>query len=131
MSLQDPISDMLVSIKNGQMRHKDFVVTPFSKSKVAILKVLEDEGYISGYETLPDGQKATLAVYLKYHNHKPVIEQLKRVSRPGLRIYKKKDELPKIRGGLGIVIVSTPNGVMSDHQARKAGQGGEILCSVA
>lgn len=132
MSMQDPIANMLASIKNGQMRGKPFVVTPLSKSKVAILKVLEDEGYISGFETLQEAdQKATLAIYLKYHNQKPVIEELRRVSRPGLRIYKKKDELPKIRGGLGVAIVSTPKGIMSDNQARQLGQGGEILCSVA
>jgi len=123
---------MLASIKNGQMRRKDFVVTPGSKKKSAILKVLEAEGYIAGFESLQreDGKPA-LAIYLKYHHHKPVIEEMRRVSRPGLRIYKGKDELPKVRGGLGILIVSNSKGVMSDHQARQLGQGGEILCSVA
>jgi small subunit ribosomal protein S8 len=130
MSLQDPISDMLAVIKNGQMVKKAFVTTPLSHLKIAILKVLEEEGYISGFETLKD-KMPRLAIYLKYFNEKPVIENLRRVSRPGLRIYRKKDEIPKVRGGLGISILSTPNGVMSDRQAKQLGQGGEILCTVA
>jgi small subunit ribosomal protein S8 len=136
MSLQDPIGDMLASIKNGQMMRKVFVATPVSKLKIAILKVLEDEGYITGFETAKDeklktDEKRKLLIYLKYFNNKPVIEGMKRISRPGLRVYKAKDELPKIRGGFGITVVSTPKGVMSDLKARQLGQGGEVLCSVA
>lgn len=130
MSLQDPISDMLASINNGQMMAKTFVKTPLSKIKIAILKVLEEEGYIEGFESSKD-EKTKLTIYLKYFNQKPVIEAMRRVSRPGLRVYKRKDELPKVRGGFGIMVVSTPQGVMSDNKARQLGQGGEILCSVA
>lgn len=130
MSLQDPISDMLAVIKNGQMVKKPFVTTPLSHAKIAILKVLEGEGYIEGFETMKE-HAPRLTIYLKYFNNKPVIEYLRRVSRPGLRIYRKKDEIPKVRGGFGISIISTPQGVMSDRQARQLGQGGEILCNVA
>jgi len=130
MSMQDPISDMLTVIRNGQMIGKSYVVTPMSKSKIAILKVLEQEGYIVGFESIHDSMPI-LKVHLKYYNNKPVIDQIKRISRPGLRIYKRKDEIPRVRAGLGICIVSTPKGVMSDKQARQLGQGGEILCSVA
>lgn len=130
MSLQDPISDMIASIKNAQMMRKVSVKTPKSQLKMAILKVLEEEGYIVGFETAQD-EKLKLTIYLKYFNNKPVIEGMRRISRPGLRIYKRKDELPKIRGGFGITIVSTPKGVMSDLKAKQLGQGGEVLCSVA
>lgn len=130
MSLQDPISNMLVSIKNGQMMQKEFVLTPSSKLKFAILQVLLDEGYIEGFEgSKEDARK--IKIYLKYYNGRPVIEAMRRISKPGLRVYKKKDELPKIRGGFGITIVSTPKGVMSDSKARQLEQGGEVLCSVA
>lgn len=135
MSLQDPISDMLACINNGQMMRKASVKTPSSKIKIAILKVLEEEGYIEGFDIAKDEKlqktKLRLVVYLKYFNNKPVIEGMRRVSRPGLRVYKRKDELPKVRGGFGITVVSTPKGVMSDNKARQLGQGGEILCSVA
>lgn len=130
MSLQDPISNMLTQIRNGQMMKKDSVVTPMGNIKVAILEVLQNEGYILGFERIED-EKPALQIFLKYFQNKPVIEQLSRVSRPGLRIYRKKDELPKVLGGLGIAIVSTPMGVMSDKEARQKGQGGEILCLVA
>lgn len=131
MSLQDPISDMLTVIRNGQMIQKASVITPASKNKKAILAVLEDEGYILGFEEIEEEGKDKILIHLKYHHNKPVIAKLRRVSRPGLRIYKKKDELPKVMGGLGVAIVSTPKGVMSDKQARLMGQGGEILCLVA
>lgn len=130
MSLQDPISNMLTVIRNGQMMQKEFVVTPAGKIKVAILKVLEEEGYILGFQEMGDIKKQ-LRIFLKYHNNKPVIETIKRVSKPGLRIYKSKDELPKVLGGLGIAIISTSQGVMSDAAAKRIGQGGEILCLVA
>lgn len=130
MSLQDPISDMLVSIKNGQMMQKAFVKTPASKIKSAILQVLLDEGYIEGFEASKE-EARKLTIYLKYYQNKPVIDGLSRISRPGLRVYKAKDKLPKIRGGFGITVVSTPKGVMSDSKARQLGHGGEILCSVA
>lgn len=130
MSLQDPIANMLAQIKNGQMVKKETVVTPASNSKMAILKVLEEEGYITAFEKQA-GSKPTIVIHLKYYKQKPVIAYIKRVSKPGLRIYKKKDALPKVLGGLGIVILSTPKGVMSDKKARLLGQGGEILCCVA
>lgn len=130
MSLQDPISDMLTVIRNGQMMRKEAVTTPSANIKIALLKVLEEEGYILGFEVVP-GTKSTITIFLKYFQNKPVIAKLKRVSKPGLRIYKKKDELPKILGGLGIAIVSTPQGVMSDKEARRVEQGGEILCIVS
>lgn len=132
MSLQDPIADMLTQIRNGQMVRKAKVMMPASKRKEAILKVLESEGYIEGYQqVIEDDSHPKLVVHLKYHDLMPVIEKIKRVSRPGLRVYKKKDELPRVMGGLGIAVVSTPMGVMSDKQARKLGQGGEVLCLVA
>lgn len=130
MSLQDPISDMLTQIRNGQMMRKVAVVTPAGKIKVAILKVLESEGYILGFEAI-EQEKPALRIFLKYHHNKAVIERIKRVSKPGLRIYRQKDKLPKVLGGLGVAIVSTPQGVMSDKEARRLGQGGEILCLVA
>ncbi len=121
---------MLTVIRNGQMMRKEVVTTPGSKNKIAILKVLADEGYILGYESDKEA-KPTISIFLKYYQNKPVIAQIKRVSKPGLRIYKKKDELPKVLGGLGVVIVSTPKGVMSDKEARRLKQGGELLCQVA
>lgn len=130
MSLQDPIADMLTQIRNGQMAKKESVTLPASKVKMAILQVLADEGYISFFKKMGD-VKATLVVYLKYFNGRPVIEKIRRISRPGLRIYKPKDQLPKIMGGLGIAILSTSEGVMSDKKARQCGQGGEVLCVVS
>lgn len=132
MSLQDPISNMLTVMRNGQMMRKESVLTPAAKSKIAMLKVFLDEGYILGFDEIEEQvNKPKIRIFLKYHNEKPVIEKIKRISRPGLRIYKKKDELPKVLGGLGIAIVSTSQGVMSDKQARRLGQGGEVLCIVA
>jgi small subunit ribosomal protein S8 len=130
MSMQDPLSDMLTRIRNGQMAKKAAVAMPSSNTKVAVAKVLMDEGYISGYSV--DGEKLPgLTVELKYFEGKPVIEEIKRVSRPGLRIYKANDALPKVMAGLGVAIVSTNKGVMTDRAARAAGVGGEVLCYVS
>jgi small subunit ribosomal protein S8 len=128
--MTDPIADLLTRIRNGQAANKAQVAMPASKAKKAVLAVLKDEGYITDFaEQTVDG-KAQLVVTLKYYEGKPVIESLNRVSRPGLRIYKGKDELPKVLGGLGVVIVSTSKGVMSDRKARALGEGGEVLCTV-
>lgn len=131
MSMSDPIADMLTRVRNAQMAGHEQVVVPGSKLKKALLDVMTQEGYIQGYDVLDNGGKPELVIKLKYYQGKPVIEEIKRVSRPGLRVYKKKDELPKVMGGLGIAIVSTSKGVMTDHQARKAGLGGEVICTVA
>jgi small subunit ribosomal protein S8 len=128
--MTDPIADMLTRVRNAQAAHKTEVAMPSSKLKLAIAKVLLDEGYISDFAT-DDSKKPTLTISLKYYQGKPVIEELKRVSRPGLRIYKNKHELPKILNGLGIAIISTSAGVMTDKQAREAGRGGEIICTVS
>ena len=130
MSMQDPIADMLTRIRNGQSAAKVSVAMPSSKRKVAIAKLLKEEGYIADYKVSGD-VKAELEVELKYSQGKPVVELIQRVSRPGLRIYKKRGELPKIMNGLGIAVVSTSKGVMTDRAARKAGMGGEIICYVA
>ncbi len=127
--MTDPIADMLTRVRNAQAASKFDVAMPSSKLKNAIAKVLQDEGYIAGFSD--DGAvKPTLTITLKYHDGRPVIDELKRVSRPGLRIYKNKNELPKILNGLGVAIVSTSAGVMSDREARATGRGGEILCTV-
>lgn len=131
MSMTDPIADMLTQIRNAQMVRKTKVIFPASKQKEAVLNVLAEEGYIVGYSSIMEDKKAKLSVELKYFNDRPVIEMLKRVSRPGLRVYKQKDELPKVLGGLGIAIISTPAGVMTDKKAKAMGQGGEVLCLVA
>jgi len=130
MSLQDPIADMLTQIRNGQMANKEAVTVPCSVKKLNILKVLEEEGYIVAFQKIA-GDIPKIVIHLKYFKNKPVIEKIKRISRPGLRIYKKKDELPKVMGGLGVAILSTSQGVMSDKKARQLGQGGEVLCVVA
>jgi len=127
----DPIADYLTRIRNAQLSEKTSVAMPASKVKAAIAKVLKDEGYIDDFAVRPRDGKPTLEVGLKYYAGRPVIEKLERVSRPGLRIYRGKDELPKVQGGMGTVIVSTPKGVMTDKQARAIGQGGEVLCIVA
>lgn len=127
--MTDPIADMLTRVRNAQSAAKVDVTMPSSKLKNAIAKVLLDEGYISGFSS--DGaSKPTLTIALKYHDGRPVIDEIKRVSRPGLRIYKNKNELPKILNGLGVAIVSTSAGVMTDREARASGRGGEILCTV-
>ncbi|MCG8426186.1 MAG: 30S ribosomal protein S8 [Chromatiales bacterium] len=130
MSMSDPIADMLTRIRNGQQVGKVSVSMPNSKKKVAIAKLLESEGYISGF-SIDEGIKSVLHVELKYFQGQPVIEMVQRISRPGLRIYKGSKELPKVRGGLGIAIVSTSKGLMTDRAARAAGHGGEILAYVA
>ena len=129
MSLQDPISDMLTRVRNAQKASKVNVVMPSSSQKVNIAKVLESEGYISSFKVSDDAKKE-LTIKLKYYQGKPVIESIKRISRPGLRIFKSKDELPSINGGLGIAIISTSSGLMTEKQARAAGHGGEVICSV-
>jgi small subunit ribosomal protein S8 len=131
MSMTDPIADMLTRIRNGQIARKESVVMPASKLKLAIVKVLEQEGYISGFSTGEDGSKKSITVDLKYFRDEPVIEKIQRVSRPGLRVYASVDDLPKVQGGLGIAIISTSGGVMSDRQARAQKMGGEVLCFVS
>ena len=128
--MTDPVADMLTRVRNAQSALKADVSMPSSKLKVAIAKVLQSEGFILGFST-DDAAKPTLTVTLKYYEGRPVIDEIKRVSRPGLRIYKNKHELPKILNGLGIAIVSTSAGVMTDSAARDAGRGGEILCTVS
>ena len=130
MSMQDPIADMLTRIRNGQAANKVAINMPSSKLKEAIANVLAAEGYIESVKVL-EGAKPELEITLKYFQGKPVVESIQRVSRPGLRIYKRKDELPKVMGGLGIAVVSTSKGVMTDRAARQAGLGGEIICYVA
>ena len=129
MSMQDPLADMLTRIRNAQMAEKTVVSMPSAKLKVAVANVLKSEGYITGYQVSSDA-KPLLSIELKYFEGRPVIEELKRVSRPGLRQYKSVDQLPKVRGGLGVSIVSTNKGVMTDRAARAAGVGGEVLCTV-
>ena len=131
MSMTDPIADMLVRIRNAASVGKPSVSMPSSKIKVAIAKVLEEEGYIASSRVTKDGAKSVLEIALKYYEGKPVIERIERVSRSGLRQYKGKDELPKVLAGLGIAIISTSQGLMTDRQARAAGVGGEVLCLVA
>lgn len=131
MSMTDPVADMLTRIRNGQMAEKLGVTMPSSKLKEAIAKVLKDEGYIESFAVRKDGNKAELDIELKYYAGRPVIERIERVSRPGLRIYRGKEDLPKVMNGLGVAIVSTPKGVMTDRKARSANVGGEVLCIVA
>ncbi|RLA15393.1 MAG: 30S ribosomal protein S8 [Gammaproteobacteria bacterium] len=129
MSLQDPISDMLTRVRNAQKANKVSVTMPSSSQKVNIARVLKDEGYIGDYMTSDDTKKE-LTIELKYYQGKPVIESIKRISKPGLRIFKSKDDLPSINAGLGIAIISTSGGMMTEKQARAAGHGGEVICSV-
>ena len=131
MSMTDPIADLLTRIRNGQASNKTEVAIPSSKLKTAIAEVLRKEGYISNYSTSGKGGKNILSIELKYFEGKPVIESIYRTSKPGLRIYKNKENLPKVLGGLGVAIVSTSAGVMSDRVAREKGVGGEVLCSVS
>jgi len=131
MSMSDPIADMLTRIRNAQGVQKTQVVMPSSKVKVAIANVLKDEGYIEDFAVAEVGGKSELKIGLKYYAGRPVIERLERVSRPGLRIYKGKDEIPSVMNGLGVAIVSTPKGVMTDRKARATGVGGEVICYVA
>jgi small subunit ribosomal protein S8 len=131
MSMTDPIADLLTRIRNAQLARKTEVSVSSSKLKTALVKVLKEEGYVADFRTANEGAKHTLTIELKYFDGRPVIDRLERVSRPGLRIYRGKTELPKIQGGLGTAIVSTPKGVMTDKQARAIGQGGEVLCIVS
>jgi small subunit ribosomal protein S8 len=128
--MTDPISDMLTRIRNAQTARKPSVTLPSSKQKVAVAKVLEQEGYLSSVETENVEGKDTLTLGLKYYQDRPVIERIQRVSRPGLRIFKRADQLPVVQGGLGVAIVSTSQGVMTNVQARAQGHGGEVLCIV-
>ncbi|WP_353152236.1 30S ribosomal protein S8 [Herminiimonas fonticola] len=131
MSMSDPIADMLTRIRNAQVVQKTSVAMPSSKVKIAIANVLRDEGYIEDYAVTEDAGKAELKIGLKYYAGRPVIERLERVSRPGLRVYKGKDDIPNVMNGLGVAIVSTPKGVMTDRKARATGVGGEVICYVA
>lgn len=131
MSMSDPIADMLTRIRNGQQAQKLSVVMPSSKLKIAIAKVLRDEGYIEDYAVRENGGKPELDVVLKYYAGRPVIERIERVSRPGLRVYKGSEKLPRVMNGLGVAIVSTPRGVMTDRAARAGRVGGEVICYVA
>ena len=131
MSMSDPIADMLTRIRNAQMAEKVSVAMPSSKVKVAIAAVLKDEGYIDDFRVQAEGAKATLELGLKYYAGRPVIERIERVSKPGLRVYKGVGDIPRVLNGLGIAIVSTPKGVMTDRKARAAKVGGEVLCVVA
>jgi len=132
MSMSDPISDMLTRIRNAQLAEKTTVAMPSSKLKVAIAELLKDEGYVDGFNVIAgDGGKATLEIGLKYYSGRPVIETIQRVSRPGLRVYKGSQDIPKMMNGLGVAIVSTSKGLMTDRKARANGIGGEVLCVVA
>ena len=131
MSMSDPIADMLTRIRNAQMTERATVLMPSSKVKLAIAKVLKDEGYIDGFKVGGEEQKPVLEIALRYYAGRPVIEKIERISKPGLRIYKSKDDIPRVMNGLGIAIVSTSRGVMTDRAARATGIGGEVLCIVA
>jgi len=131
MSMSDPIADMLTRIRNAQLSEKLLVTMPSSGVKASIAQVLKDEGYIEDFKVREEGGKSALEIALKYYAGEPVIEKIERVSRPGLRIYKGRDDIPKVMNGLGIAIVSTSKGVMTDRKARATGIGGEVLCIVA
>ena len=131
MSMSDPISDLLTRIRNAQMVSKASVSIPSSKVKVAIAQVLKDEGYIDGFQVNSENGKTELVISLKYYAGRPVIERIERVSRPGLRVYKGAGAIPQVQNGLGVAIVTTPKGVMTDRKARATGVGGEVLCYVA
>ena len=131
MSMSDPIADLLTRIRNAQMVSKAVVSVPSSKVKVAIAQVLKDEGYIDGFQIKSADGKSELEISLKYYAGRPVIERIERVSRPGLRVYKGRDAIPQVQTGLGVAIVTTPQGVMTDRKARATGVGGEVLCYVA
>lgn len=131
MSMSDPIADMLTRIRNAQLVEKSTVSMPVSKIKTAIAAILKDEGYISDYQVRHDSANAELLIDLKYYAGRPVIESIERVSRPGLRVYRGRDDIPRVQNGLGVAILTTPKGVMTDRKAREVGVGGEILCYVA
>jgi small subunit ribosomal protein S8 len=131
MSMTDPIADFLTRIRNGQRSGKPEVGMPASRMKLALAKVLKEEGYIEDFGVADADGKSTLTLRLKYYQGRPVIDRLERVSRPGLRVYKGKDDLPRILGGMGVAIISTSRGLMTDREARAAGHGGEVLCIVS
>ncbi len=131
MSMSDPIADLLTRIRNAQMVAKPLVSVPSSKVKVAIAQVLKDEGYIDSFQIKTQDGKSELVIELKYYAGRPVIERIERVSRPGLRVYKGRDAIPQVMNGMGVAIVTTPKGVMTDRKARATGVGGEVLCYVA
>ena len=131
MSMTDPIADFLTRIRNGQLSGKPEIAAPASRIKLALAQVLKDEGYIEDFAVDGDQRKPQVKVRLKYYHGRPVIDRLERVSRPGLRVYRAKDELPKILGGMGVAIISTSKGVMTDRDARASGHGGEVLCIVS
>ena len=131
MSMNDPISDMLTRIRNGQSSNKKDVSMPSSSAKKAIAEVLKNEGYIIDFEVITESSIDNLVIQLKYHQGLPVIEDIQRSSRPGLRVYKNKEDLPQVLGGLGVAIISTSAGVMSDKEAREKGIGGEVICTVS
>jgi len=131
MSLQDPLADMFTRIRNGQMARKKTIEMPTSKQKLEIARVLKDEGYIAGFVIASEASIPTLRIDLKYYEGKPVIEEIARVSRPGLRVYKKVDQLQRVKQGLGVLILSTSKGVMTDRAARKANVSGEVICRVS
>ena len=130
MSMQDPIADMLTRIRNALMAHKSEVQIPFSRLKEDVVKILQEEGYIRTYHAMGEGKDRMLVIALKYYKSKPVIEDIQRISRPGLRAYSRSDQIPLVRSGLGICILATSKGVMTDQQARALNVGGEILCTV-
>ncbi len=130
MSMQDPVADMLTNIRNAQAMGIREVTTPYSRFKTEILNVLKDEGFIESHETITTENKKNIKIVLRYYQGRPVIEKIKRVSRPALRVYSNCEDLPLIRGGLGIAIITTPQGVMTDKTARAKGTGGEIVCTV-
>ena len=131
MSMSDPIADMLTRVRNAQMVEKATVAMPASKVKAAIAQVLKDEGYIDDFKVVNEGGKSELVITLKYYAGRPVIERIERVSRPGLRVYRGRNATPQVQNGLGVAIVTTPRGVMTDRKARATGVGGEVLCYVA
>jgi small subunit ribosomal protein S8 len=131
MSINDPIGDFLTRIRNGQQARKKTITSPSSTVRAAIAEVLKDEGYIADYAVAAEGKKKVITVTLKYYQGKPVIERLERISTPSLRVYKKKTDVPKVLGGLGVAILTTPQGMMSDKKARAAGIGGEVVCVVS
>jgi len=131
MSMSDPIADMLTRIRNAQMVEKVSVTMPSSKVKIAIAQVLKDEGYIDDFAVKAEGAKSELNIALKYYAGRPVIERIERVSKPGLRVYRGRNDIPQVMNGLGVAIVSTPKGVMTDRKARATGVGGEVICYVA
>lgn len=131
MSMSDPIADMLTRVRNAQMVEKATVAMPASKVKAAIAQVLKDEGYIDDFKVVNEDGKSELVITLKYYAGRPVIERIERVSRPGLRVYRGRNAIPQVQNGLGVAIVTTPRGVMTDRKARATGVGGEVLCYVA